>query len=187
MNAQNFFQKRKGADLSKIVYPTVILITGWYAVVNIYQIFTRQGDIVYTVVWALVPIAFVYLLLTGTKLKFRWSILSLIGMIMAGLFAFFVLLEIFSPHFDRKAFFFSGLWDHYLWPIAFGLFFLCDLRNLPKLFWLLLSPFAFFCLILGNLAFLTHTLFGKSIIPDFPGILVFWAVSYTHLTLPTKA
>ena len=68
----------------------------------------------------------------------------------------------------------SRIMDHFLWPIAFGLFFLCDLRELPKRFWLMLSPFAFFCLVLGNLCFIVHVLFGKFIFPDFPGIFVFW-------------
>jgi hypothetical protein len=163
-----------GTDLTKVVYPVVIFITGWYIVANVYSLFLGEGDPVYVTVWTLVPVAFLYLAVKGIKLEFRLSALSVIGFVMILAFTSFVFLEAISPYFDLPSFLLTGLWDHFLWPIAFGLFFLCDLRGLPKCFWLLLSPFAFFCLVLGNLAFVTHAFFGKSIIPDFPGILVFW-------------
>jgi multidrug transporter EmrE-like cation transporter len=163
-----------GTDLTKVAYPIIIFITGWYIVANLYNLFLGEGDPVYVTVWTLVPVAFLYLAVRGIRLKFRWSALSAIGFIMILAFTSFVFLEAISPYFDLPSFLLSGLWDHFLWPIAFGLFFLCDLRRLPRCFWLMLSPFAFFCLVLGNLAFITHAFFGKSIIPDFPGILVFW-------------
>jgi len=167
-------KKWNGSDLTRGVYPVVIFVTGWYIVANVYRLMLGQEDIVYVVVWALVPLAFVYLAAKDVKLRFRWSVLSVVGIIMILAFAIFTCLEIASPYFDLASFFLSGLWDHFLWPIAFGLFFLCDLRELSKLFWLMLAPFAFFCLVLGNLCFILHVFFDKLIFPDFPGIFIFW-------------
>jgi hypothetical protein len=165
-------KKRDGTDLTKVVYPIVIFLTGWYIVANVYRLLLGMEDPVYVVVWALVPVAFVYLAVKGVKLKFRWSVLSVVGIIMILVFGFSAFFEVVSPYFDLASFFLTGLWDHFLWPIAFGLFFLCDLRGLPKRFWLLLAPFAFFCLVLGNLSFILHALLGEAIFG--PGILVFW-------------
>ncbi len=174
MEIMETIKKWNDTNLTRIVYPIVIFITGWYVVANVYGLLFGQEDLVYVVVWTLVPAAFVYLAVKGVKLKFRWSFLSAIGIAMILAFALSTCLEIVSPYFDLASFFLTGLWDHFLWPIAFGFFFLCDLRKLPKLFWLMLAPFAFFCLVLGNLCFIVHILFDKFIFPDFPGIFVFW-------------
>jgi len=81
-------KKRDGTDLTKVVYPIVIFLTGWYIVANVYRLLLGMEDPVYVVVWALVPVAFVYLAVKGVKLKFRWSVLSVVGIIMILVFGF---------------------------------------------------------------------------------------------------
>ena len=74
-----------GLDLSRVVYPMAIAFTGWYIVANVYRLATEWNwaplMIVYTIAWALVPVGFVYITLKGVRLRFKSSILSIIGMI----------------------------------------------------------------------------------------------------------
>lgn len=175
MKITEALKKWNGTDLTKVVYPIVIFLTGWYIVANVYR-FSELGPI-YPVIWTLVPVAFAYLAIKGVKLKFRWSVLSVIGIILIAAFALSVCLEIASPHFDLANFFLTGQWDHFFFPIAFGLFFLCDLRGLPRRFWTMLAPFAFFCLVLANLSMIANVFFDKVTIEGAPGFFGFFGVT----------
>lgn len=170
-------KKWNGTNLTKVVYPIIIFLTGWYIVANVYRLLSGEVDPIYTVIWALIPIAFAYLAIKGVKLKFRWSVLSVIGIILIAVFALSVCLEIASPYFDLADFFLTGQWDHFLFPIAFGLFFLCDLRRLPRRFWVMLAPFALFCVILANLIQIANVFFDKAVIEGAPGFFGFFGVT----------
>lgn len=172
-------KKWNGTDLTKVVYPIVILLTGWYIVANVYRLLSGKFPLTmipYTVIWGMLPIGFTYLAIKGVKLKFRWSVLSVIGIIIIAAFALSAYLEIASPYFDLHNFFLTGQWDHFFFPIAFGLFFLCDLRGLPRRFWVMLAPFAFFCLVLANLELIANVFFDKVIIEGPPGFFGFFGV-----------
>jgi len=173
-------KKWNGTDLTKVVYPIIIFLTGWYIVANVYRLLFGEwvgqgGMVIYTIVWALLPIGFAYLALKGVKLKFRWSFLSVIGIILIAAFALSVCLEITSQYFDLANFFLTGQWDHFFFPIAFGLFFLCDLRGLPRRFWAMLTPFALFCLV-PNFLVIANVFFDKVIISGCPGFFRFFGV-----------
>lgn len=176
MKIIEILKKWNGTDLTKVVYPIVILLTGWYIIANVCRFFTERSltTIPYIVIWSLVPVAFVYLAIKNIKLKFRWSVLSIIGIIMILVFALSVCLEITSPYFNLANFFLTGQWDHFFWPIAFGLFFLCDLRGLPRRFWFMLAPLAFFCL-LPLLSLIANIFFDKYIEGP-PGFFTFFGV-----------
>lgn len=174
-------KKWDGTDLTKVVYPIVIFITGWYIVANVYRLlfgeWVGQTEmVIYTIVWTLLPIGFTYLALKGVKLKFRLSVLAVIGIILIAAFALSVYLETMSPYFDLVNFFLTGQWDHFLFPIAFGLFFLCDLRGLPGRFWAMLAPFAFMCLVLGNVSVIGDVFFNKVTMEGPPGFFGFFGV-----------
>jgi len=177
-----FLKKFNGKDLTKIIYPIIIFLTGWYIVANAYRLFTGWPlyMIPYIIIWALLPMGFAYLAIKGVKLKFRWSVLSVIGIILVVAFVLSVCLEIASPYFNLSNFFLTGQWDHFFFPIAFGLLFLCDLRKLPRRFWAMLVPFAFFCLP-ANLSLISNVFFDNVLIDiegveGPPGFFVFFGV-----------
>lgn len=167
-------------DLTKIIYPITIFLTGFYIIANLYRLPTEWNwappMIAYTIAWTLVPIGFAYLALKRVRLKFKWSVLSVIGIILIVVFS----LEAIGsfPGAQLSDIFLTGIWDHTFFPIAFGFFFLCDLNELPKRFWLLLLPFALFNII-PNFFVVANVFFNSNILQDIgaPGFFVFFGVS----------
>ncbi len=157
-------KKFNNTDLTKIIYPIVIFLTGWYSIVNLYRIPTtwqwNPPMIIYSIAWALVPAAFVYIALRGVRLKFKWSVLSVVGIIIIVVFTHEAILLFMDTHIPLSQIFLTGQWDHTFFPLAFGLFFLCDLSKIPKRFWLLLLSFAIFNL-LPNLNVIFNLFFDK--------------------------
>lgn len=134
------FKKLNGIDLTWIVYPITILITVLYTAAIFYRLPTELSKdssyMLYTGVMTLIPIFFICLALKKIKLKFKWSVLSVIGMILIAVF----IREVMEIH--GLDFFLTQGWDHAFYPVAFGFFFLCDLSKIPKKSWLFLLPFA---------------------------------------------
>lgn len=110
-----------GTDLTWAVYPIVILFTGAYIIPNLYNLIGRWGQAPMIVVtylfmvisFTLVPVGFVYLALKKVRLKFKLSVLSVIGMILIVVFSRGLieylsqghsLLDIFNIGFDHWTF-----------------------------------------------------------------------------------
>ena len=133
-------------NISNFAYPIIIFITGWYIISNLYRLFGEWAGqphmYLYAIVWTLVPIAFTYLYLNKVKLTFKWSLLTAYSIIMV--IAFVVEAILLPSILNPFEILLSGWWDHTFFPIAFGLFFLCDLNKIPKKFWYFLVPFAIF-------------------------------------------
>ena len=171
-------KKWNGIDLTKIVYPIIIILTGWYIVTNIYNIFTEWnlGMLGYIIAFTLVPIGFIYLAFKKIKLRFRWSILSVIGIILIVVFLYDAILLFLGPDLKLSEIFLTGQWDHTFFPIAFGLFFLCDLRKMPRKFWFFPLLFAIICLT-PNLNVISNIFYDSWIIPEGPpGFFIFFGV-----------
>jgi multidrug transporter EmrE-like cation transporter len=159
-------------DLTKIVYPITIFITGGYALMNLYTFVTGKRPtapmlIIVAIAFALITVGFVYLALKKVRLKFKWSVLSVIGIILIVVFS----REAMDIH--RLDFFLTPGWDHTFFPIAFGFFFLCDLSKIPKKFWLFLLPFALLTFILGNAMLILNSIFDRNVFesinaPNYP-------------------
>jgi hypothetical protein len=166
-----------GLDLSKVIYPMAITFTGWYIVANLYRISTQWNwaplMIVYTIAFTLVPIGFVYIALKGVRLRFKLSILSIIGMIMVAVFVQEAISTFQDPNLTFSDIFLTGQWDHTFFPIAFGLLFLCDLSRIPKRFWQLLTPFAILTQV-GNLNVISNIFFDTWILHAAPGFFNFF-------------
>lgn len=142
---RRFRKKGKSYDLTKIVYPIILFLTWWYTGVNVHHLLTEPSwyqGLVYTCFWALIPIAFSYAAIRKVKLEFKWSALSVIGMIIAAYFLIAAISMFLDPAIPPYNFFFTGIWDHTFFPMAFGLLVLCDLNKMPKIFWFILAPLA---------------------------------------------
>lgn len=165
-------QKLNEIDLTWIVYPIAILITGAYALTNLYTFVTgKQSNalmpIIVAISFALITVGFIYLVLKKVRLNFKLSFLSVIGMILIVVF----IRESMDIH--RLDFFLTQGWDHTFFPIAFGFFFLCDLSKLPKKFWFFLLPFALLTFFLGNAMLIFNSIFDKNVFqsinaPNYP-------------------
>lgn len=184
-------------DLTKIVYPIIILITGLYIIPNLYKLASEWNRppmivatfIVYVIVFTLVPIGFAYLALKKVKLEFKFSFLSVIGIILIIVFSR-GLIEYLSQGHSLLEILNIGA-DHWLFPIAFGFFYLCDLSKIPKKFWLMLLPFAVFAGILGSAIIIGNSIFNRNLFqaiggPNFP-FLYFGANNWQEvLALPSQ-
>ncbi len=166
-------------DLSKIVYPIVILITSLYTLSNLYKLATEWNwalmYILYTIIFALIPAFFIYLALKKIRLKFRWSVLSVIGIILIVVFSIEAK-DYFYPGAQLLNVFLTGGWDHTFFPISFGLFFLCDLRKIPRRFWIFLLPFALMAIVTADLNVIANVFFETNITPG-PAFFHFFGVS----------
>ncbi|MFX1563084.1 MAG: hypothetical protein ACFFDP_07225 [Promethearchaeota archaeon] len=130
-----------------IVCSLGIVIFGWYLIANIIRILSDQlygfpMSQIYTTIFALPIIGWVYLLFSEQQLYVRRSALSIYA---AGIIAVFLIFAIFfiitKPLFEV---FVTGIFDHTFFPIAFGLLCLCDLRKINWPFWALFFPFGIF-------------------------------------------
>lgn len=174
----------EGTDLSILIYPITIILTGLYLIANISRLFGEwnldMGMVLYTISFTLIPISFIYLSLKRYKLKFRYSILSIIGVILIIVFLYEGIGLFLDPDITLKHILLTGQWDHTFFPLAFGFFFLCDLRKLPKKVWLMLLPFGIFCLI-PNIQVAANLLLNSNLIGNEqgggpPGLFVFFGV-----------
>ena len=157
-------KKLDNTDISKIAYPLIIFLTGWYIVANFYRLATIWSwfpvMIFYTTAWMLVTIGFIYLYYKKIRLIFRWSLLSIIGIILIIVFTLDAVFLIIDPYIQIEDILLTGQWDHTFFPLAFGLFFLCDFQRIPKKFWYFLLLFAMFNLI-PNLNVISNLVFNK--------------------------
>ena len=90
---RRFRRKGRSIDLTKIVYPIILFLTWWYILAGIYRIVYvpswsggGANAVAYTILWATIPISFSYAAIRRVKLEFKWSVLSVIGMILAAYF-----------------------------------------------------------------------------------------------------
>ncbi len=157
-------RKLNGGDLSKVIYPIIILLTGLYIIPNVYRLFTEWNwgpiYILYTAAFTLIPIGFIYLALKKVKLEFKWSFLSVVGIILIIIFIHEVT-EQYYPGAQLLSFFLTEGWDHISFPIAFGFFFLCDMDKIPKKFWFFLLPFGLLAFSVGNINVIANIFFEK--------------------------
>jgi len=166
-------------DLTKIVYPITILITGLYIIPNLYKLATEWNwgptYVLYTTIFTLIPAFFICLALKKMRLKFKWSVLSVIGIILIIVFSIEAR-EHFYPGAQLLNFFLTSGWDHTFFPIAFGFFFLCDLSVIPRKFWLFLLPLALMAIITADLNVIANVFFETNIFPG-PAFFHFFGVS----------
>jgi len=148
---RRFRRQRRSLNLTWVVYPLIISFTGWYTLTSIYRIIYVPSwnpgvdVLVYTLTWSTVPLAFSYAALKKVKLEFKWTALSVVGMILSTYFLIVAISEFLTPVLSPSDIFFTGIWDHTYFPLAFGLLMLCDLNKMPKIFWFILLPMS-----LGN-------------------------------------
>lgn len=165
-------------DVTKIFYPVLLLIFGWYIVSNVYRLFGEWAGnpmmYVYTVVWTLVPVALIYAFWRGYKLRLKRSRLFFVGIALVAVFTADAVFEFATMPLQQIML--TGTWDHTFFPIAFGLLFLCDLSVFDKRFWWILVPFALFNL-MPNLNVVANILFETHVIPEAPGFFNFFGVS----------
>lgn len=169
-------KRLNGINLTWIVYPIAILATGLYALINLYNFVTRNQPatpmlIILAIAFALVTAGFIYLATKKIRLNFKLSFLSVVGMILIIVFVRGIIEYIFRGH-SFSDFLLIGS-DHWLFPIAFGFFYLCDLSKIPKKFWFFLLPFAFFAFFLGNAILIGNSIADRNIFqsinaPNFP-------------------
>lgn len=133
-----FRKKGKSLNLTWIVLPTGVLIFGWNMVVYLYRfIFAPYlppepiGWWVGVILNLVLPTAaFSYALIKRVKLEFKWSALSMVGMIVVVYFGALAAYQLFDPNISKLGLFVPGF-DHTFYPIAFGLIALCDLKKCP--------------------------------------------------------
>lgn len=169
-------KRLNGINLTWIVYPITILTTGIYALINFYNFVTKNQPaapmlIILAIFFALVTVGFIYLALKKIRLNFKLSFLSVVGMILIIVFVRGIIEYISGGH-SFSDFLHIGS-DHWLFPIAFGFFYLCDLSKIPKKFWFFLLPFAFFAFFLGNTILIGNSIADRNIFqsinaPNFP-------------------
>lgn len=181
-------------ELTWIVYPITILATGVYVLLNLYNFIAGNQPvapmlIIHSLIFALIPISFIYLAIKKIKLYFKLSFLSVIGIILISIFTYGIIEYILGNH-SFTEFLFIGS-DHWLYPIAFGFFYLCNLDKIPKKFWFFLLPFAFFAFFLGNMILIGNSIADRNIFqsinaPNFP-FLFFGINNWAELhALPTQ-
>ena len=73
-----------------------------------------------------------------------------------------------DPAIPPYNFFFTGIWDHTFFPMAFGLLVMCDLNKVPKIFWFILTPLAVI-LIQPSLNVISKLLFDTYMTAPEPG------------------
>ncbi len=180
---RRFRKHGKSLDLTKIVYPIIISLTGWYILASIYRIIyvpdwnPGAGVIEYVVIWSTVPVAFSYAVIRKVKLEFKWTVLSAVGMILATYFLVVAISEFFNPTISLHGIFFTGIWDHTYFPLSFGLLMLADLNRMPKVFWLILLPMTL--VVVSAISVLSELLFGIYILPpepNAPNLLFYFGV-----------
>lgn len=165
-------KRLNGVNLTWIVYPITILITGAHALMNLYVFVTGKQPaapmlIIVAISFALITVGFIYLASKKVRLNFKWSFLSVIGMILIVVFV----RESMDVH--SLSFFLTPGWDHTFFPIAFGFFFLCDLDKIPKKFWFFLLPFALLTFFVGNAMLVFNSIFDRNVFqsinaPNYP-------------------
>ena len=78
----NSIRSLNGKDISNLVYPLAIFFTGWYIISNITRLVGEWNYdlimLVYTLFWGLIPVAFLYSWNKKVKLRFSWSLFSII-------------------------------------------------------------------------------------------------------------
>lgn len=109
------------------------------------------------------------------KLKFKWSVLSVIGIILIIIFSHEATKH-FYPGVQLLNFYLTSGWDHTFFPIAFGFFFLCDLNKIPRKSWLFLLPFALLAINMANFNVIANLFFETNIFPG-PAFFHFFGVS----------
>jgi multidrug transporter EmrE-like cation transporter len=173
------FKKLNSIDLTKIVYPITILITGLYIIPTLYKLATEwdwgPAYILYTTIFTLIPVFFICLALKKVRLKFKWSVLSVIGIILIIVFSIEAKGH-FYPGVQFLNFFLTSGWDHTFFPIAFGFFFLCDLSVIPRKLWLFLLPLALMAIITADLNVIANVFFEVNLFPG-PAFFHFFGVS----------
>jgi hypothetical protein len=173
---RRFRRQRRSLNLTWIVYPLIISFTGWYTFTSIYRIiFVPSWNpgpdvLVYILVWSTIPLAFSYAAIKKVKLEFRWTALSVVGMILALYFLIVAISEFLDPVLSLNDILFTGIWDHTFFPLSFGLLMLCDLNKMPKMFWFILLPMS-----LGNIGGLRALIFGTQN-PNMPSLMFFFGV-----------
>lgn len=169
-------KKLNGTDLTWIVHPIIILATGLYALINLYNFISGNQPaapmlIIVAIAFALVTVGFIYLAVKKIRLTFKLSFLSVVGMILIIVFVRGIIEYLMGGH-SFSEFLHIGS-DHWLFPIAFGFFFLCDLSKIPKKFWFFLLPFAFLAFFLGNAILIGNSIADRNVFqsinaPNFP-------------------
>jgi hypothetical protein len=173
----------KTASLTKwIVCIIGIVIFGWYFIANIIRILSDQlygfpMSQIYTTIFALPIIGWVYLLFSDRQLNIRRSALSIYaaGIIVVFLiFAAYVMVT--KPLYEV---FVSGIFDHTFFPIAFGFLCLCDLRDIDWRFWVPILPFGIFNF-MPTLNVISQLLFDVTIFAfGCPGLFDFFGPTIT--------
>lgn len=189
--------KLDNIDLTWIVYPLAILLTGVCILPSTNQMMIgwERNLIIgltytyYMVSFTLIPIGFVYLALKKVKLESKLSLLAVVGMIMIIIFTH-SLIDYFLGGHSFSEFLSVGM-DHWLFPIAFGLFYLCDMNKIPKKFWFFLLPFALFAFFMGNAILIGNSISNSNMFkvigaPNFP--FLFFGVNNWQelLALPSQ-
>lgn len=152
-----------------------MLIFWWYTGASIYRFIAipSSGPPPPLLPWVILlfatpTAAFSYALIRKVKLEFKWSALSVIGMIVVIYFLAVAIWEFFDPAIPKFDLFFTGVYDHTFYPIAFGLLALCDLKRMPQTFWAIL---------------LVHALIGLPPVLDAISVFLFnhslWGGGYT--------
>ena len=172
-------KRLNGINLTWIIYPIVIFLTGVYIIPNLYKLIIEWNRppmivltlIFYVIAFTLIPIGFVYLALEKVRLKFKLSVLSVIGIILILVFSHGLIEYFFQGH-SLLDILTIGF-DHWTFPIAFGFFYLCDLSKIPKRFWFFLLPFALFGFVMGNTILIGNSISNSNMFqcigsPNFP-------------------
>ncbi len=170
------FKRLNEINLTWVIYPIAILTTGVYALINLYNFVAKKQPaapmlIILAIIFALVTVGFIYLALKKIRLNFKLSFLSVVGIILIIVFTHGIVDYFLGGH-SFSEFLHIGS-DHWLFPIAFGFFYLCDLSKIPKKFWFFLLPFAFFAFFLGNAILIGNSIADRNIFqsinaPNFP-------------------
>ncbi len=143
---RRFRKEGRSLNLTWVVLPVGFLIFGWYTGSNgiyrtIFAPYLPPEPILwwvgYSITFVLPFAAFSYALVKRVKLEFKWSALSMIGMILVIYFLTLAIYQFFNPNIT-KFHLFIGSFDQTFYPIAYGLLTLCDLKKMPRGFWLIL-------------------------------------------------
>ena len=142
---RRFRRQKRSLNLTRVVYPLIISLTGWYIFTSIYNMvhvpnWSQGPDVLVHLPMSTISLAFSYAAIKKVKLEFKWTALSVAGMVLAAYFLVVAIAEFFNPVISKYNLFFSGIWDHTFFPLSFGLLMLCDLNKMPKMFWFILLP-----------------------------------------------
>lgn len=170
---RSFRKKGRSVNLTWIVLPIGVLIWGWYMVATLCRFIFAPPEYppglpigwwVGVILQLVLPTAaFSYAMIKRVQLEFKWSALSIAGMIVVVYFGTLAVYQFFDPTISN---FSLGTFDHVFYPIAIGLLALCDLKMMPQAFWLILLMYSVQNLTviasaISSLVF-NHLLFGSA-------------------------